>query len=120
MRGSRRYAAAGALLLILLMVIVIRGVNAAQAECGGPVPIRTVEPVISPLVYSGGTVVAQVFVDATGRVSDVRVLTRVPALVDPVVSALKQWTFRPAVIDGRPAASCTTVAVHISLVRNVV
>ena len=85
--------------------------------CSGPIPVETVDPVVSPLVYSGGTVVARVFVDSTGRVEDVRIVKPVPALVEPVTTALRRWRFKPPTAAGRPVASCTTIAVHVKLVR---
>lgn len=113
-------------LLLLLAVASAREAGGGQRAadtvdcCAAPVPVTTVEPVVSPLVYRGGTVVVQVFVDRTGRVTNVRVVTPVPALVEPVVAALKQWRFQPALANGRPMDSCATIAVHVSLVREVV
>jgi TonB family protein len=87
--------------------------------CEGPVPISTVEPVVSPLVYSGGFVVTRVRVAPDGSVAQVEVLSPFPALTEPVEAAVRQWRFTPATRDGRAVEGCVVVAVQISLNRAV-
>ena len=86
----------------------------------GPIPISTVEPVISPLVYAGGMVATRVKVAADGSVMDVEVLTAFPALTDPVVNAVRQWRFTPATRDGKAVEGVAIVAVQIHMNRAVV
>jgi TonB family protein len=84
-----------------------------------PVPQTTVDPVVSPNVYQGGTVVVRVSVSDTGSVNNVDVVTPAPALTDSVVQAVRQWRFAPARFNDRPIAARITVAVHVALIRNI-
>jgi TonB family protein len=93
--------------------------SAAQAFFREPQPLVTVDPVIAPTVYQGGTVVLRVSVSDTGAVTDIAVLNTTPALTDPVVNAVRQWRFSPARLEGTPVAARTTVVVYVALQRNV-
>jgi TonB family protein len=84
------------------------------------VPETTVDPVIAPVVYQGGTVVMRVTVAVDGSVTRIEVVRPFPALTDPVVTAVRQWRFKPARLDGRPVEATTTVALHVALIRTVV
>jgi protein TonB len=70
------------------------------------------------MIVNGGMVVARVRVGADGRPRAVTVLTAYPALTEPVVSAIKQWTFAPGTRDGEPVEATTVVAVQVKLVRD--
>jgi TonB family protein len=83
-----------------------------------PVPVTTVEPAIPPMIVSGGMVVASVRVGPDGRPRAVTVLTPYPALTQPVVAAIRQWTFAPGTRDGDPIEATTVVAVQVKLVRD--
>ncbi len=82
-----------------------------------PLPLRTVDPVVSPLVFQGGTVVLRVLVSASGQVSEIEVVSGFPALTQPVIDAVRRWRFTPAKLDRRPIAATTTVVVHVALQR---
>ncbi|HXH07494.1 MAG TPA: energy transducer TonB [Vicinamibacterales bacterium] len=84
-----------------------------------PVPEQTVDPVVSPLTWRGGTVVLRVRVAKDGSVADVDVLQSFPALTDAAVKAVEQWRFAPARLGGRPVEATTTVVVHVTIVRTV-
>ncbi len=103
-----------------LVVVVICGAVALgwqDEEYREPVPSATVDPLVSPLVHQGGTVVLRVDVTANGRVSDIEVVSGFPALTGPVVEAVTRWRFIPARLADRPVAARTTVVVHVVLQR---
>jgi len=107
---------------IALLLVAIGGVAALawqDEEFEDAFPLTTVDPVVSPMTYQGGTVVLRVSVSATGGVSDIEVVTGHPGLTDAVLAAVRQWRFRPARQENRPVPSRTTVAVHVALQRNV-
>ena len=89
-------------------------------DCTDPIPTRVVEPVVSPLVYAGGTVVARALVSTAGAVRAIEVVRPVAALVDPVTAAVRQWRFSPARCEGEATEAWTTVAVHVMLLRDTV
>lgn len=57
-----------------------------------------------------------VSLDADGRVVELAQESRVkPALADPLARAIRGWTFEPGRVDGRPAATQTTLSVAVTL-----
>ena len=109
----------GVLLACVLTARIASVETAAQPFFQEPQPVSTVDPVIAPTVYQGGTVVLRVSISETGAVDDISLVTSVPALTEPVIAAVRQWRFSPARLDGRPVAARTTLAVYVALQRNV-
>jgi len=59
-----------------------------------------------------GKVLLDVDIDATGKVVGARIVKSVPGLDEAALTAVRQWTFRPAMKDGKPVA--TTVAAPVT------
>jgi outer membrane biosynthesis protein TonB len=57
-----------------------------------------------------GTVVLEVGLNAAGKIERVAVVRDIPPLTGSAEQAVRQWTFRPARLDGRPVASSLPVA----------
>ena len=113
--GRRR-----SLLAVSVALVLAAGSSSAQPNAfEDPLPETTVDPVISPVAYQGGTVVLRVAVAEDGTVTAVEVVKPFPALTDAVVAAVDQWRFKPATLNGRNVAASTTVAVHVALIRTV-
>jgi TonB family protein len=79
----------------------------------------TSKPQLSPVMQmdgiTEGTVMIAVDVSAEGQLTDFLVLgTTHPALVRPVVEALREWKFTPARLDGVPVAVQTDLTVNFS------
>jgi TonB family protein len=94
-----------------LMAVVSRseGISGDSAlRIGGdvkpPVVINRVEPIYPALAKSSrisGIVIVEVVVDHTGVVKNARVLKPLPFGLDQAaIDAVKQWTFRPATLNG--------------------
>lgn len=64
-----------------------------------------------------GKVVVRVDVDTEGRATDVRVLEASPSGVfdDATVAAAKQWTFEPAIRNGKAVASALKIPVTFAM-----
>jgi protein TonB len=63
-----------------------------------------------------GIVILDVVVDATGHVGDIRVLQSPdPLLSDASIEAVRQWEYRPALLNGEPIAVLMTVTIDFSL-----
>jgi len=75
-----------------------------------PEAIHKVEP--QP-VSSGmtGTVTVVAHVGSDGRVQDVRVAKSIPALDSLAIETVRQWTFKPGKLKGKPVATWVTVPV---------
>ena len=80
--------------------------------------IREVTPEYPPLAKQAriqGTVVLGVLIDADGKVVDIRVMSGHPLLVQSATDAVKQWEYRPTLLNGTPVEVVTTVEVNFSL-----
>ena len=83
--------------------------------------IREPEKVVDvPAVYPdaararrlSGSVLVEFVIDANGTVSQVRVLKSSPPFDDAAVSAVRQWQFKPTLLNGRAVSVLTTAAVE--------
>lgn len=65
-----------------------------------------------------GTVILEAVIDKKGRVSNVRILKGLPMGLDAeAVSAVEEWIFEPAQMDGRPMAVYYTLTVNFQIQR---
>jgi TonB family protein len=113
---SKRLIVAG-IAALLAGTAAGEGRQRSLPEWAPPVPIKTVEPKISPLLYAGGVAVFAVTVEPDGSVSDIRTVTAAPGITEPAAEAVRQWRFRPARSSGGAVRAATTVAVQVVLVR---
>jgi TonB family protein len=51
---------------------------------------------------TSGAVTAEIVVDETGRISDIKILRSIPQLDAAAVANLKTWMYQPATLRGRP------------------
>lgn len=84
--------------------------------------IARVQPEYPPAaarVQEEGTVLVRVEVDADGRPTDVSIARRSGSrdLDRAALAAVRQWRFRPAIRDGKPAPSVAEVPVEFTLER---
>jgi protein TonB len=84
-----------------------------------PVLIKKVDPVYPKLAREAeleGTVHVNVWVDKQGKVRDVKVLKSTSEIfIQPVVDAVKQWQFSPAMMKNGPVAVWVAVPFRFSL-----
>jgi protein TonB len=74
--------------------------------------LNKVTPVIPREVLNArvsGVVVMHVIIGKDGNVETVSVISEAPAMRQPVVDAVKQWTYRPYLLNGHPVKVGTTV-----------
>ncbi len=62
-----------------------------------------------------GTVQLQIIIDKEGHVTDISLLGGPEALVQAAVDAVKQWTYKPTLLNGEPVRVETTVNVNFTL-----
>lgn len=80
--------------------------------------IKEVTPVYPPLAKQlrlQGKVQVQAVISKTGKVDSVKVLSGHPLLVQAAVDAVKQWQYKPFLVDGQPVVASTEVEVPFSL-----
>lgn len=83
-----------------------------------PVPINTPAPVYPDLARSGeveGDVVVQALITREGKVSDVKVVDGNWVLHDAAITAVKKWTFKPALQQHKPVSVWVEIPLHFTL-----
>jgi TonB family protein len=79
--------------------------DVGAASVTTPLPGSIGEPAFPPKAVAGGLVLVEVDVDAAGSVGDARVIVSAAGFDETALNAARQWTFRPARLHGRAAAS---------------
>lgn len=80
--------------------------------------IRNVLPVYPALAKQAkvqGTVNLNVILSEGGSVRTVEVLSGHPLLIPAAIDAVKQWRYKPTLLNGQPVAVETTVDIHFTL-----
>jgi TonB family protein len=77
--------------------------------------VRPVYPEEAKAAGVQGVVIAEVMIDAQGRVEEARVLRSIPLLDQAALDALRQWEFTPTLLNGSPVPVIMTVTVQFSL-----
>ncbi len=82
-----------------------------------PVRIKDVAPIYPAIAQSArvqGDVVIEATIDDDGKVADARVVKSVPLLDQAALDAVRQWEYRPSLLNGVPTAVVMTVTVRFT------
>jgi len=85
-----------------------------------PVKLHHVVPVYPDLARQArveGIVVIECRIDTRGRVAEARVLSGHPLLDGAALDAVRQWRYRPTLLNGQPISVIMTVTVRFALRR---
>lgn len=74
-----------------------------------------VYPAVAKAVRIQGTVVMDALIGKDGRIEDLRVVKGNALLVGAAMAAVKQWTYRPTYLNGRPVQVKTEIDVTFNL-----
>ena len=80
--------------------------------------IYQVTPAYPPLarqIRLEGTVSLEAVITREGAIDSLRVISGHPLLVGAAVEAVKQWRYRPTLLNGTPVEIITTVEVNFRL-----
>ena len=83
--------------------------------------IRRVQPVYPPLARSArvqGSVVLAALISKAGTIENLRVLSGHPMLVAAAIEAVRQWRYRPYILNAEPIEVETQITVNFSLSGN--
>lgn len=83
--------------------------------------IHKVQPVYPPLARTAriqGAVVLQAVISKQGTIKNLKVLTGHPMLVPSAIEAVRQWCYRPYVLNNEPVEVETQIMVNFSLTGN--
>jgi len=82
-----------------------------------PIRIKEVAPVYPAIAQSArvqGDVVIEATIDEEGKVADARVVKSVPLLDQAALDAVRQWEYRPSLLNGVPTPVVMTVTVKFA------
>jgi len=80
--------------------------------------IQKVEPAYPPLARSArvqGDVVLSAIIDSNGQITNLQLVSGHPMLVPSAIAAVKQWRYKPYLLNGQPVEVETTITVIFSL-----
>ncbi len=80
--------------------------------------IRRIEPVYPTLARSAriqGDVVLSAIIDTNGQIQNLQLVSGHPMLVPAAISAVKQWRYKPYLLNGQPVEVETTITVIFTL-----
>jgi protein TonB len=83
--------------------------------------IRKVQPTYPALARSAriqGTVMLQAVISKQGTIENLIVLTGHPMLVPAAIDAVRQWHYRPYILNNEPVEVETQITVNFSLAGN--
>ena len=83
--------------------------------------IRKVQPTYPPLARAAriqGTVVLQAVISKQGGIENLRVLAGHPMLVPAAIEAVRQWRYRPYILNNEPVEVETQITVNFALGGN--
>jgi periplasmic protein TonB len=74
-------------------------------------------PAIAKAAGAQGTVVLQATISKTGTIEDLRVVSGPAMLRQAALDAVRQWRYRPYLLDGLPVKLETTINVVFKMSR---
>jgi periplasmic protein TonB len=80
--------------------------------------IKRIQPPYPPLARQAriqGTVVLQAEISKTGDIQNLRLISGHPMLAPAAIEAVKQWKYKPYLLNGEPVEVETTVQVNFTL-----
>jgi TonB family protein len=101
-----------AVLLLTALVTAEEKPNRVAPSIASQNLVRKVEPTVPPLAKTmglGGTVSAEIVINAQGKVSSVKLLSGHPMLAPAFIDAVRKWEYKPFLADGQAVAVSTTV-----------
>ncbi len=76
---------------------------------------KPVYPALARQARIQGDVVLHAIIDKDGKVAELQVMSGHPLLVQAALDAVKQWTYRPTLLNGDPVEVDTTITVHFTM-----
>jgi TonB family protein len=92
-----------------------------SAEVAADLLVSKVDPIYPPLARQAriqGVVSLKVIVGNTGDVEDVQLVTGHPMLAPAAIAAVKQWKYRPYLLNGEPIRADIQVQINFTLSNN--
>ncbi len=100
-----------------LQPVVPQRVRISQGVTSGLL-IRKVQPPYPPIAKAAriqGEVILKAIIDKEGAIQDLQLVSGHPMLVPAAIEAVKQWRYRPYLLNGQPVEVETTITVIFTL-----
>jgi len=78
-------------------------------------PVKPVYPPLAKMARQQGTVKFEAMISKEGTIEDLKLISGPPLLVQAAMDAVKQWRYKPTVLNGEPVEVQTTIDVNFSL-----
>jgi len=101
-----------------LQPVVPQRVRISQGVTAGML-VHKVEPPYPPIAKAAriqGNVVLKAIIDRDGNIQDLQLMSGHPMLVPSAIHAVRQWRYRPYLLNGQPVEVETTITVIFALV----
>jgi periplasmic protein TonB len=79
--------------------------------------VRPKYPPLARTTRTEGVVLLDAVIDKEGRIQSLRVISGHPLLTQAALDAVKQWRYRPTLLNGEPVEVSTTITVTFTLQR---
>lgn len=102
-----------------LQPVVPQRIRISQGVTAGML-LHQVEPPYPPIAKAAriqGSVVLNAIIDKEGNIRDLRLASGHPMLVPAAIEAVRQWRYRPYLLNGQPVEVETTITVNFELTR---
>lgn len=80
--------------------------------------VQPIYPAIAQQTRTEGKVVLVAVIDTEGRIENLRALSGHPFLVPAALNAVRQWRYRPYILNGQPVEVETQITVNFTLQSN--
>jgi len=78
-------------------------------------PVKPVYPQLAKMARVQGTVQFEATIGTDGTIQNLKVVAGPPLLIQAAMDAVKQWHYKPTVLNGTPAVVITTIDVNFAL-----
>jgi protein TonB len=72
-------------------------------------------PNMAKIAHIQGDVVLRCIIDKQGNIAEMRVISGHPILAQPALDAVKQWKYKPYVLNGEPVEVETPITVRFHM-----
>jgi protein TonB len=82
--------------------------------------LTQVKPAYPPLAKQAriqGVVVLEAEISKEGSIDNLKVITGHPLLIQAAIDAVKQWRYKPTLLNGEPVAVVTTITVNFAFAQ---
>jgi protein TonB len=77
--------------------------------------VQPVYPAAAKITHTQGTVQLAAIIGRDGSIQDLRVVSGHPLLAQAAVDAVRQWRYRPYILNGQPVEVETQISVNFTL-----